>query len=196
MKSYSRWIKGHIMVGVNTKIITSAEATITNSADAPYLPQLLKNTAEYFQIREVSADKAYSSKRNIEVVTAMGAKPFIHFKSYSHGKPGHHSRSAVWERTYHYFNLYKDEFMEHYHKRSNAETAFAMVKAKFGGNVRSKSPEAQVNEVLVKFLCHNICVLVQSMYELGLSPSFEPALPEALAPTPSRSSTCVTIGET
>ena len=36
-----------------------------------------------------------------------------------------------------------------------------MIKAKFGGYVRSKNPAAQVNEVLVKVLCHNICVLIQ-----------------------------------
>lgn len=29
---------------------------------------------------------------------------------------------------------------------------------------------AQVNEVLRKVLCHNLCVLIQSMYELGIEP--------------------------
>ena len=31
---------------------------------------------------------------------------------------------------------------------------------------------AQVNEVMAKFLCHNICVVIQAMYELGIDPSF------------------------
>ncbi len=47
-----------------------------------------------------------------------------------------------------------------------------MIKAKFGSAVRAKTPTAQVNEVLCKVLCHNICVLVQSIYELGLEPTF------------------------
>ena len=47
-----------------------------------------------------------------------------------------------------------------------------MIKGKFGGSVRSKSPIAQVNEVLCKVLCHNICVLIQSIYELGIEPTF------------------------
>ena len=55
---------------------------------------------------------------------------------------------------------------------SNAETTFSMIKGKFGGSVRSKSPIAQVNEVLCKVLCHNICVLIQSIYELGIEPTF------------------------
>ena len=47
-----------------------------------------------------------------------------------------------------------------------------MIKAKFGGSVRAKSPVAQVNEVLCKVLCHNIRVLIQSIYELNLEPVF------------------------
>jgi len=48
-----------------------------------------------------------------------------------------------------------------------------MIKGKFGGSVRAKSPTAQVNEVLCKVLCHNICVLIQSIYETGLEPTFK-----------------------
>ena len=47
-----------------------------------------------------------------------------------------------------------------------------MVKAKFGGSVRSKTLVAQINEALTKILCHNICVLIQSVYELGVAPVF------------------------
>ena len=47
-----------------------------------------------------------------------------------------------------------------------------MIKMKFGANVRAKTPIAQVNEVLCKILCHNICVLIQSMVELGIEVTF------------------------
>jgi hypothetical protein len=47
-----------------------------------------------------------------------------------------------------------------------------MIKAKFGAAVRSKLPDAQVNEVLCKILCHNLCCLIQSSYELGIDASF------------------------
>lgn len=36
----------------------------------------------------------------------------------------------------------------------------------------SKKEVAQVNEVLCKVLCDNICVVIQSMYELGIEPVF------------------------
>jgi hypothetical protein len=47
-----------------------------------------------------------------------------------------------------------------------------MIKAKFGGAIRSKTPIAQINEVLCKVLCHNICCLIASIYELGIEPTF------------------------
>jgi hypothetical protein len=47
-----------------------------------------------------------------------------------------------------------------------------MIKAKFGERLRSKTETAQVNEALCKVLCHNLCVVIQSMYELGVDPSF------------------------
>jgi len=47
-----------------------------------------------------------------------------------------------------------------------------MIKIKFGDSVRSKTEVAQVNEVLLTVLCHNICVAIQEMFELGIEPSF------------------------
>lgn len=62
--------------------------------------------------------------------------------------------------------------MEHYHKRSNVESTFAMIKAKFGNGLRSKGRIAQINECLCKVLCHNICVVIQSIHELGIEADF------------------------
>jgi transposase len=62
--------------------------------------------------------------------------------------------------------------MSCYHRRSNVETTFSMIKRKFGGRLRSKSHTAQANEVLCKVLCHNLCCLIQSMYELGVEVDF------------------------
>lgn len=185
-RSKQTWVKTHIMVGTKTHVVTSVEATPTESNDGAQLPSLLERTAQTFNINEVSADKAYSTKRNIRVVDALGATAYIPFKTFSTGQQGHHVTDALWERMWHFYNFNREAFLEHYHKRSNVETAFSMMKAKFGGSVRSKTPIAQVNEVLCKVLCHNICVLIQSIYELGLEPVFwtsgakEPVAPKQL----------------
>jgi len=34
--------------------------------------------------------------------------------------------------------------------------------------IRSKTKIAQINEILYKILCHNICVLIQEMHEMGI----------------------------
>ena len=66
----------------------------------------------------------------------------------------------------------REDFLAHYHKRSNAETTFSMIKGKFGDRLRSKTRTAQVNEALCKVLAHNLCCLIQSIYELGIEPTF------------------------
>ena len=55
------------------------------------------------------------------------------------------------------FLLHQERFLPHYHRRSNVETVFAMIKAKFGAAVRSRLAVAQINEVLAKCVAHNLC---------------------------------------
>ena len=62
--------------------------------------------------------------------------------------------------------------MQRYHRPSNVVTTFSMIKAKFGERFRSKSATGQVNEVLCKVLCHNLCCVIQSIYELEMEPTF------------------------
>ncbi len=170
----SKWVKAHAMVGVKTNVITTAAATATDSHDSPFFAPFVERTAERFAIAEVSADKAYLSKANLRAVEAVGGVAYIPFKVNSTARQGHHKRDTLWERAFHYFHFHRADFLAHYHKRSNVETTFRMVKSKFGPAVRSKVPAAQVNEVLLKFLCHNIVVLVGAFYELGIAATFTP----------------------
>jgi hypothetical protein len=60
---------------------------------------------------------------------------------------------------YHLFAYERGAFMNHCHKRSNIETAFSMIKGRFGSALRSKSDTGQINEVLCKVLAHNTVCL-------------------------------------
>src|SRR5438067_9531997 len=71
-----------------------------------------------------------------------------------------------------YYHFRREEFLKHYHQRSNAESTWSMLKAKFRDCVRSKTDVAMKNEVLCKILCHNICCLIMSQCELGIEPAF------------------------
>jgi transposase len=169
-----KWVKAHLMTGAKAHVVTSVEITGSNKPDGSQLPELVNQTAKTFAIKEVSADKAYSTKKNLEVINRIGAMPYVPFKEY--GRPelaiADHSDGSLWNRMWLFYNFNREQFLVHYHKRSNVESTFNMIKTKFGTAIRAKSPVAQVNEVLCKILCHNICVLIQSIYELGLEPVF------------------------
>ena len=70
--------------------------------------------------------------------------------------------------------MLRDQFLAEYHARSNVESTFSMIKRKFGDHIRSRHDVAMVNEVLGKFLVHNICVVIASQCELGIVPVFWP----------------------
>ena len=162
------WVKVHLMCGVRTHVVTAVEIRDRHAADTKALPYLVDMTAENFVVHEVAADKAYSSHANFDFIGRHGATPFIAFKANATGRG-----NRLWEKMFHHFSLRREDFLAHYHKRSNVESTFSMIKAKFRDNVRSKTPVAMINEVLCKLICHNICVLIQEAHELGIEVKFE-----------------------
>ncbi len=160
------WVKAHIMCGVKTNVVTAIEILDRDAADVKQLPALLDTTARNFPVAEVSADRVYVSVKNMNAIADAGAQPFIAFKSNHTGQ-----RGGALEKAFHFFMYHREDFLASYHKRSNVETTFSMIKRKFGDSVRSKTDTAMVNEVLCKVLCHNLVVLIHEMYELGIQPA-------------------------
>lgn len=166
-------IKLHALVGTKTNVIAAATVTDRDGGDSPQFVPLVEDAARTFDMKEISADKAYSSKRNVEVADAAGARVFIPFKKNATGAVGDTSnrKSKTWTRLYHFFHLHRDEFLSHYHRRSNVETTFSMIKRVIGDTLRSKHPVAQMNEALLMVVCHNIRCLIHEMHELGIDPA-------------------------
>jgi transposase len=166
---YRKWLKVHLMCGTRTNIVTSAEISKAYANDSPYFQPLVEKTVQSgFKMAEISADKAYLSAANLELSVQKGAKPFIPFKSNS--LPD--NKGKTWARLYHFYRFHFEEFEAHYHKRSNVESTFSMIKMKFGERLRSKTETAQINEALCKVLAHNICVVIKSMHQFGIEASF------------------------
>jgi transposase len=166
---FRKWIKLHCMVGVRTNVVTSIEVSTGFANDSPYFKGLVDDTVNSgFQVAEVSADKAYLSHKNLNAVLRHGAKPYIPAKV----NTAPSITSQVWNRMLHFYRFNHAEFEAHYHKRSNIETTFHMIKSKFGERLRSKTETGQINEALAKVLCHNICCVIQSIHELGIEPTF------------------------
>ena len=161
-KRVKDWIKIHLMCGIKSSIVTHIIVTDGHRSDSPIFPELVRETAKNFRIAEVSADKAYSSRDNVQVVSDIGAVPYIPFKV---GATGRCRGSYAWNKLFHYFQFHKEEFMQHYHQRSNVESTFSSLKRKFQGKLMLKNEDAQVNEALAKVLCHNICILIGEVLE-------------------------------
>ena len=60
--------------------------------------------------------------------------------------------------------------MDHYHRRSNAESVFSAVKRKFGDYIRSRTDTSMKNEALCKLLAYNVTSVIHSQCELGIDP--------------------------
>lgn len=164
------WVKVHLMCGTNTKIVTSVDVSGWTAHDTNYFVPLLETTAKHFELGNVLADKAYLSRKNFKAVEEVGGMPFVPFKSNT-VEPTK-EEEPIWAQMYYYFMYNRLTFMEHYHMRSNIESAYSMIKAKFGDSLRSKSDTGQINEALCKVLCHNICVLIHAMHTFNIAPVF------------------------
>jgi len=168
-KRVHNWLKVHICTGVKTNIVSDVVVTDEYGADSPQFKKLVQRTSEYFTVKNISADGAYSSRLNHEIADRLGATAYIPFKSNATGSS---EGSEVWKKAFHFFQIYKDEFLDNYHLRSNAESTFAAIKKKFGETLKSKNQTAQINEMLCKIIAYNITILIHSIYEMGITPTF------------------------
>ncbi len=167
------YLKLHAVVGCKTNIITSCEVTQSTgkgTGDCTLLPKLVEQTSQNFEAKEYSADKAYNSRPNLQFIDNKNAIPFIPFKRNSRQitKGG----GKIWSKMFHYFKYNETEFMEHYHVRSNVESTFGALKAKFNDTIKSKTFTAQKNELLLKVLCFNIVQVIHETNELGIKTNF------------------------
>jgi transposase len=164
-----KFVNLHVMIGTRTNVVTAAEATVGPSGDSTTLPQLVEATTPYFNVEQVAADKAYCSRTNLELLDGQGIKAMIPFKSNAVAERKGYPASEVWTRLFHYFSLQREAFLAAYHTRSNVESTFSAMKRKFSDQIRSKTPTAQINETLLKVLCHNLVCLIHEMNESGVA---------------------------
>ena len=128
VKDNREWVKVHLMCGVNTKTVTSVEVSGWTAHDTNYFAPLVERTAGNFHLGDVLADKAYLSRKNFKAVEELGGTPFTPFKKNTLEPT--EDEEPIWAKMYYYFMYNRLAFMEHYHMRSNIESAFSMIKGK------------------------------------------------------------------
>ncbi len=160
--------KLHIISGVKSNIIFSADVTEGTSSDSPHLKELLEELR--FKPREFVADAGYISKDNVIAISDKGIKPFIMPRKNITGQRG---GSASWRYLIRLWKENKEIFLMHYHARSNVESTFSMLKRKFGDYVRAKNIIGQTADILSKVVCLNAVILSEAMLEYGIRTRFQ-----------------------
>ena len=176
------WTKLHLVCGVITNIVTAVVVTDKIQSDFKQLPQMIAKTKQHFKnMQEVLADSAYLGDENIEAIVNANAKAYIDFKSNSTGQ-GSSDSSDAYKKLYYHFMADQEEYMKHYHQRSNVESTFSAIKRIFSGPLMNRGEVAQTNEILCQVLAYNLTILNTAMHVRGVIPSFLGSLEVAAGP--------------
>lgn len=168
----NQWLKAHALIGVNTHAVLAVEVTGGEAGDSPRFGLLLQRArGAGFDLGEVLADKAYNSRANFELARDLGIQAFIPFKSNQRGQS---KGSPTYHKMFLFFTYHREKFEAHYRKRGQIEVAFGAIKQKIGESLSSRKFTAQVNELLAKLIVHNLTMLIQAMFTIGILPDFLP----------------------
>jgi transposase len=166
MMKQKNWIKLHCAVGTRTNVITSAKVSDKTGADYTHFVPVVEGTRRNFEIKELTADKIYNSEDHANYAASHGIDMYVPFKD--NMKSVNPKSSAIWSKMFHYFSFNRSEFLQKYNLRSNVESTFGALKMKFGGLLKSKTFQGQVNETLAKVVAFNLVTLVHAMNEFGI----------------------------
>lgn len=158
--SRSRWLKRmpklSIAVDSGCHLILSARARIGNGSDAPDFDDLLYQAWKRARVAVVVADAGYDSEANHRIARQdMGVRSII---ATGIGRPTHKPPAGRWRRHMKKRFARKAD-RKHYGQRSQSETTNSMIKRNQSSALRSRTPERQKKEMMLRVLVHNICLL-------------------------------------
>lgn len=145
-----------IAVDSGTHIILAAKARIGNGSDAPDFDDLLYHAWRRSRVRAVVADAGYDSEANHRIARQdLGVRSII---AIGVGRPTSKLPGGRWRR--HMAKRFKRKAdQKQYAQRSQSETAHSMIKRNLGSALRSRTPERQKKEMMLRAIVHNIMLL-------------------------------------
>lgn len=167
--------KAHLICGTRTMIVPDVVVTTghgLDSGDVTHFQSLVEGTAARYDMLAICADKAYLAARNLEVAAAVGAVPYIPFRSTNTAGTAARNGSAIWRHMWAYFQSRPQEFWDRYGSRQMVEATNSSIKRVFGSTLRSRTLHARHSEIMAKVICHNLVVLVHAIYGMDLEPRF------------------------
>jgi hypothetical protein len=145
-----------IAVDSGCHLILAAKVRIGNGSDAPDFDDLLYNAWRRRTVAVVVADAGYDSEANHRIARHdLGVRSII---ALGIGRPTKKLPRGRWRR--HMAKRFKRKAdQKHYAQRSQSETAHSMIKRNQSSALRSRTPERQKKEMMLKVLVHNIMLL-------------------------------------
>ena len=149
-----------IAVDSGCHLILSAKVRIGNGSDAPDFGDLLYNARRRRRVAVVVADAGYDSEANHRIAREdLGVRSIIAIGT---GRPTHKPPAGRWRR--HMAKRFKRKAdRKVYGQRSQSETAHIMIKRNLGSALRSRTPERQRKEMMLRVLVQNIALLCEQM---------------------------------
>jgi len=155
--------KLHVACLKNSKVIVHAITTNGNANDSPYFEPLLKNVVDNgFNIKSMLADAGYSSHLNYALCDSYHIEEvYIDFKKNATTR---NSKGRLWKQKLLMYKNNFDTWHEQYRYRVLIEGVFSSIKRKQINYIRNRKEISQDIELLLKVLCHNICIINKELY--------------------------------
>lgn len=165
--TYRRYPKLHVIIDTSNHLILCLFGTRGPTPDTHQLPSLIDQLGDAVRIGHLLADAGYDSEANHTLLREThGIRSTIPPKQ---GRP----RKDGALPTGRYRRLMSQRFdTTAYRQRSQVETVMSMLKRNLDGCIRARSYWAQIREMALKALTHNLMILrlaIQVFYRAGRS---------------------------
>lgn len=133
------------------------------SYDAPQLPAVVRQAAQWIPLDRILADAGYDSEANHEVcrrelrirstVIALNRRGF-----------------RRWPKGRYRRQMFRSFHRRVYGRRAHVESSFSQDKRHFGSALRARQPDPRKRELHLRVLTHNIAILKRSLWGFLQSP--------------------------
>lgn len=157
--SLSKTRKLHLAIAKNSKIITCARTSIGTVHDHNFSKELIETTIKSgFRIKTLLADAAYNSRENYCLCEDLGIKAFLDFKS---NHKINRSQSKLRKEQITLYRKNPEVWHESYRFRVIVEGVMGAIKKKGRHYLRSRNEVSKDNEMLLKALWYNLCIIAK-----------------------------------